>query len=133
MSQQTRWTASFAIAGILLAGCGGNMDSDPEPTVTVTVEPVPEAEPEPEPVVTDADQLRFYEAMRAASGWESATDATLDEVADAACTDLRAYTGAPELAVTSMEFTFGEELGDDDLGKAAVSALIKRWCPEILE
>jgi hypothetical protein len=133
MKTHGKTLALVLVAGATLAACSESApDSQDAPStaVTVTVEP----EPDPtETAVTDPDQVRYYEAMRGAAGWEDTSDANLDEIAAAACTDLRTYTGAPSIAVTSMEFTFGEQLGDDTLGKAAVSALIKRWCPDVLE
>lgn len=133
MKTQGTTIALVLVVAATLAACSASAPDDgdePVATVTVTAEPEPETS---EALATDPDQVRYYEAMRGAVGWEDTSDARLDELAEAACTDLRAYTGAPDSAIASMEFTFGEQLGDDALGEAAVSALIERWCPEILD
>lgn len=132
MKTQGNSFALVVVVAATLAACSTSAPDDQDaPAVTVTVTAEPEAAEPSE--VTDPDQVRYYEAMRGAAGWEDTSDAGLDEIAEAACADLRGYTGAPSIAITSMELTFGDELGDNALGKAAVSALIQRWCPEILE
>lgn len=143
MKQGTRpiaLTAAAAAVILAAAGCTSGPavveqpSSTPTPTVEATAPEEPDELEEPaEPVVTDPDQLRYYEAMRAAPGWESMSMESLDEIAQATCTSLRDYTGAPALGIGYMTATFTEELGDYSLAEAAVEALVARWCPDVLD